>query len=270
MRCWILVSVFLLVCFGVMLTYESAINQSHKQKIEIANTNQFNLVYIPSGKFIMGNHFGKEDTPEQKPIREVTVEAFKIMTHEVTFAQYDKFAIDTNRKLPDDEGWGRGSRPVINVSWRDAVDFSKWLSITNEGTYRLPSEAEWEYACLGNAPFDIYCGQYTVDSIAWYGLNSNGKSHKAGTKLPNEMGLYDMSGNVSEWVRDCWNVNYRFAANDASARETGDCSKRVVRGGSWKNNAYYQKASVRSWSSVNEAYNTVGFRLVEEIEDANE
>lgn len=223
------------------------------------------LKTIPTGSFVMGNHYIREETPEQKPTRKVLVKAFKLMTHEVTFEQYDRFTALLGKELVDDNGWGRGYRPVINVSWNEAVGFASWLSAITGKKYRLPNEAEWEYACRSNTPLNVHCGRHDVNSLGWNGYNSKGKTHRIGYKLPNTMGLYDMSGNVSEWVQDCWNVNHRYAPKTAIARNDGDCAKRVVKGGSWKNGEYFLKAATRAWSSINQKYNYVGFRLVEEI-----
>ena len=169
---------------------------------------------------------------------------FYISQTEVTFAQYDEFCNETGYERPDDEGWGRGNRPVINVNKEDANKFCEWLSERTGKKIRLPEEAEWEYAARGGNKSKgyRYSGSNNLDEVVWYLENSGEKTHEVGTKRPNELGIYDMSGNVWERVGDSY----------------------VLRGGSWYNRDYNCEVSSRldhygrSYSA-----NAVGFRLLQ-------
>ena len=194
------------------------------------------IVEIPPGTFRMGDDGDKSRLPVH-PVR--FIRDFAIGKYEVTFEEYDRFARSTGRDLPHDEGWGRGQRPVINVSWNDAVEYTKWLSAETAQRYRLLSEAEWEYAARSAGKEEKWAGtsrEEELNKYAWYDANSGDKTQPVGSKNPNAFGLYDMSGNVWEWVQDCWHNNYDGAPTDGSAwgRENdGDYSLRVIRGGSW-------------------------------------
>jgi len=191
------------------------------------------LVWIPSGTFQMGNN----EIEDEKPVHPVTVKSFALGKYEVTFDEYDKFCEATAREKPSDEGWGRGKRPVINVTWDDAKAYTKWLSDQTGKNYRLPTESQWEYACrAGNA------GKYAfgddanqLGNYGWYDKNSEEKTHPVGEKKPNAFGLYDMHGNVWEWLEDVWHTNYEGAPSDGSAWTSGGDSKNLLRGGSWIN-----------------------------------
>ena len=165
---------------------------------------------------------------------------FEIGRYEVTFAQYDAFAKDTQHQLPDDRGWGRGDRPVINVTWHDAQAYVKWLSDKTGKKYRLPTEAEWEYvARAGTATAYWWGDRIGKANAACDGCGSQWDGKKTtlvGSFKPNAFGVYDTAGNVWEWTQDCWYGDYTRAPTDGSAwleQNGGDCSRRVVRGGSW-------------------------------------
>ena len=202
----------------------------------------------------------------------------------MTFDEYDQFAKATNRELPSDGGWGRGRRPVINVSWQAAVEYTKWLSEQTGKRYRLPTEAEWEYAARGGEETAYWWGKdwvkgmancskaylYTNDDC---GSQWDKKTAPVGSFKPNPFGLYDTAGNVWEWVEDCWHENYSGAPKDGSAWTTGgdrtsggDCGLRVVRGGSWSNSRWELRSSYRfRFTSVTQSDDT-GFRLVQDID----
>ena len=195
------------------------------------------MVVVPAGKFMMGSPQGKGKDRE-RPQREVTIaKAFAVSKFEVTFAQWDAcVSYGGCAYRPKDQGWGRGNRPVINVSWEDAIRYVAWLSKMTGEPYRLLTEAEWEYAARagsttrfswgdeigkGNAVCS-YCGSQ------W----DNKQTAPVGSFKPNAFGLYDMHGNVYEWVEDCYG-DYKDAPKDGSAKLAKDCSGRVVRGGGW-------------------------------------
>ena len=161
--------------------------------------------------------------------------------YEVTFAEYDRFVSATGRESPDDRGWGRGRRPVINVNQADAKAYATWLSAQTGKTYRLPSEAEWEYAARARTRTRYSWGDSIGCDQARYGRREGGECSDSwdgtvpvGSFEPNAFGLYDMHGNVWEWVADCWHDNYEDAPTDGSAWTTGcDSARAVLRGGSW-------------------------------------
>jgi formylglycine-generating enzyme required for sulfatase activity len=220
------------------------------------------FVAVKGGTFRMGSNSGYR---EEKPVHNVTVSDFNISKTEVTFEQYDVFCDATGRGKPYDEGWGRGDRPVINVSWRDAVAYCEWMSKVTEKTYRLPTEAEWEYAARGGNKSKGYTksGSNDLDAVGWYSSNSGRKTHPVAQKQPNELGLYDMSGNVWEWCSDWYGDYSSSPQTDPQGSNSGDY--RVLRGGGWYHDTldHYCRVASRgrsipvSWRNPHS-----GFRLV--------
>lgn len=207
------------------------------------------------------------------PVQEVTIDSFTMGKYEVTFEEYDKFAIATARPLPNDQRWGRGSRPVINVSWEDAKAYAEWLSEATGKRFRLPTESEWEYAARSGDTYEIWAGtsdEKLLADYAVYSVNSenlqNGTA-MVGEKKPNGFGLHDMSGNAWEWVEDCWHNNYEMAPTDGSAwLETGggDCGRRVLRGGSWGHLPAGVRTSSRDKFDTGFRIISIGFRLAQD------
>ena len=167
--------------------------------------------------------------------QQVTVGRFLMGATEVTFDHYDAFCEATGRRKPDDNGWGRGTRPVLNVSYEDAVAFTQWLSEETGSAVRLPNEAEWEYAAQGGRHSSgyLYSGGNDKDEVSWNEGNSGNRTHPVGTKKPNELGLFDMSGNLWEWCADWPETNP--SGSRAEPRESGDDVTRAVRGDSFDN-----------------------------------
>jgi formylglycine-generating enzyme required for sulfatase activity len=225
------------------------------------------LVVVPPGDFVMGS----SDTPYEKPERTITIQRpFAIGRREITFAEWDRCTdAGTCKHRPDDRGWGRGDRPVINVSWDDARIFIAWLSQKAGQKYRLPSEAEWEYAARAGTktPFwwgrDAGSGRAQCDSC---GNPMNRQTAAVGSFRPNGFGLYDTAGNAAEWVEDCWNDNYRNAPKDASAWTGGDCRLRVLRGGNFNSKASEIRSAARFRYDVDVRYYANGFRVVRELQ----
>ena len=223
------------------------------------------MVVIPGGRFRMGCVSGRGCNDDERPVHEVRVESFEISKYEVTFEEYDRFTNATGRERADDEGWGRGRRPVINVSWRDAVAYVKWLSARTGKRYRLPTEAEWEYAARAGTETAYSWG----NEIGRNRANCRGcgsqwdfeKTAPVGSFSPNAWGLHDMHGNVWERVQDCWNDSYQGAPTNGSAWERGDCSLRVLRGGSWVYPPRSLRAATRSWNYSGERNYYYGFRV---------
>ena len=252
------------------------------------------MVVVPAGRFRMGaiNDWSNDpdhdhweycvrgestgDYCQEFPRHWVSVPSFAVGVHEVTYAQWDACVADGGCDgYRPGASWGRGDRPVTSVSWDDAQRYVAWLSAKTGEEYRLLSEAEWEYVAragtttryhTGNtistdqANFD---GRYDLDGNDVEGGLYRGQTLPVGSFAPNAFGLYDVHGNVHEWVQDCWNRSYEGAPSDGSAWETGECGWRVVRGGSW----YYSPRPLRS-ASRNDGYDTgdrydyfLGFRV---------
>ncbi len=186
----------------------------------------------------MGSPDDEQGRNNDEQQHDVCVGNFDIGRYEVTFDEYDLFARLDGRRMPNDQGWGRGRRPVINVSWHDAVAYTEWLSERTGHTYRLATEAEWEYAARAGTTTRWSFGddENQLDDYAWYDANADGKTHPVGEKNANPWGLHDMHGNVWEWVQDCYHESYQGAPDDGSAWQDGDrCANggRVLRGGSF-------------------------------------
>jgi formylglycine-generating enzyme required for sulfatase activity len=220
------------------------------------------MVVIPPGSFEMGDIWG-DGYEHEKPVHTVQIcSPFAIGRYPVTFDEYDTFAQATGRQLPDDRGWGRGRRPVINVSWVDAVAYADWLTKQTGKCYRLPTEAEWEYAARCGGKDEKWAGTSSkekLDDYAWYDKNSYGMSHPVGEKKPNGLGLYDMSGNIWEWCQD-WYGNYsEETVTDPVGPDSG--SYRVLRGCSWFGLGRFCRAVYRGWDSPVDRNDSIGFRL---------
>ena len=194
------------------------------------------LVVVPAGRFRMGCVSGRDCQDNEQPVHEVQVASFALGVHEVTFEEYDRFVQATGHRRPADR-WGRGGQPVINVSWEDADAYVAWLSRETGESYRLPSESEWEYAARAGRTTRYSWGpdigrnraNCTRCGSRWDAAGTA----PAGSFAPNGWGLYDMHGNVWEWVVDCWHENYARAPRDGSAwTSSADCGRRVLRGGS--------------------------------------
>jgi formylglycine-generating enzyme required for sulfatase activity len=199
------------------------------------------LVVIPAGEFSMGSPDGEDGRfDDEGPRHRVTIgRRFAIGRYPVTFEEYDRFCEATRREKPSDQGWGRGRRPVINVGREDVQAYLGWLSRETGQAYRLPSEAEWEYACRAGTTKRYSFGDSITPQDANYGESKLGRTSEVGAYQANPWGLHDMHGNVWEWVEDDWHDDYRGAPNDGSAwkeAESDSANRRfVVRGGSWVN-----------------------------------
>ncbi|MEW8372474.1 MAG: formylglycine-generating enzyme family protein [Candidatus Thiodiazotropha sp.] len=231
------------------------------------------LVEIKPVCFLMGSKKGHED---ELPQHKVCIgESFHLGQHEVTFNEYDRFAAATGRSLPEDYGWGRGRRPVVDVNWNDARAFADWIGSEGDNHCRLPSEAEWEYAARAGTSSEYALPvKQGSDDISDKGLaNCDGcGSEWGGEKTApvkafpaNTWGLHDMHGNVWEWTEDCWHENYNKAPADGSAwlnEDGGDCGKRVLRGGSWGSLPGFARSAVRGGSGPDGQGGSVGFRVL--------
>ena len=211
--------------------------------------------------------------PAEGPQHSVQIASFALGRYEVTFDEYDVFAKATSRELPNDNGWGRGLRPVINVSWDDAQAYAAWLSKKTGQRYRLPTEAEWEFAARAGMPGSRYWGDdpklACLYANVWdqsFGCDDGyaDKTAPVGSFRSNPFGLQDVLGNVWEWVADCWHDSYQGAPNDGSDWEDKkgcDSGRRVLRGGSWGSEPVYVRAAARLRNNPGYGNNFIGFRL---------
>jgi formylglycine-generating enzyme required for sulfatase activity len=228
------------------------------------------LVVIPPGEFLMGSTEAERQwatsegaepkwlKSEQPQHRVRIAYPLAVGRYPVTFEEYDRFCAQTRRQPPDDSGWGRGRRPVINVSWNDAKAYVEWLAGTARKPYRLLTEAEWEYACRAGTTTRYWWGDDISKDEANYGADRTGE---VGSHSASPFGLYDMHGNVWEWVEDRWHDTYGGAPEDGTAWLEGNNSGRVVRGGSWIIDPRYHRAACRSWLETDLLVNNLGFRI---------
>ncbi len=245
------------------------------------------MVFVQGGEFYMGNDYAPGlSARDEKPEHKVKISDFYIGKYEVTFDEFDLFCEATGYPKPDDGGFGRGQRPVINVSWYGAIKYCNWLSsrfhldkvyefsedslgmVINKvnwdaNGYRLPTEAEWEYAARGGVESKgfPYPGSANLDEVAWYEANSGGKTHEVGQKKPNELGLYDMLGNAFEWCWDYYDAKYYANSPETDPRGPDSGHERVYRGGSFKSPKEYMRITKRFHFMPNKPQGTIGFRL---------
>jgi formylglycine-generating enzyme required for sulfatase activity len=220
------------------------------------------MVVIPAGQFWIRNIQGGDI--DKKPIHRVIVSNFALGRYEVTFAEYDRFAETTGRKKPNDEDWGRGNRPVINVSWIDAMAYTEWLSQQTEQHYRLPTESEWEYAARAGTNTPYWWGWQIGHNLAncdgCGSLWDNKKTAPVGSFGTNSFKLYDTVGNVYEWTCSEYEEKYNGKEQHCLSKNDTD-HLRVVRGGSWYSLPRYVRVASRFRNRPNNSDLTVGFRV---------
>ena len=219
------------------------------------------MVQIPAGEFTIGSPPGQGDDDEH-PAHRVFIGAFWLGKSEVTFAQFDVFCADSGRPLPEDEGWGRGSRPVIHVSWEDADAYCRWLSQKSGRRFRLPSEAEWEKAAREKYPW----GRKSPDRTL---VNMKGRDDGYEFTAPvgafppgaSPYGILDMAGNVWEWTSDWYDAGYYAVSSGRDPRGPAGGESRSVRGGSWANGPELIRSANRSSERPGSRLNVLGFRV---------
>ncbi|NJL74453.1 MAG: formylglycine-generating enzyme family protein [Saprospiraceae bacterium] len=260
------------------------------------------MVLVSGGTFLMGCQSNDDSNcqhqPEEAPSHTVHVSDFYIGKHEVTVQDFEQFIQETNYQTDADKqgssvvwvvhqlaskngaNWkcdvegnirstSNYNHPVIHVSWDDAVAYCKWLSEKTQENYRLPTEAEWEFAARGglNTQHYLYSGSNQIEQVAWSAANARATTHSVASLKANELGLFDMTGNVYEWVYDCWHDTFLNAPINGSSwleASDGDCTRRILRGGSWYNDAStpYLRVASRSSFKPTERFCTTGFRVV--------
>ena len=238
------------------------------------------LVVVPGGSYEMGSPLGEEGRyDDEGPLHRVRIsERFAVGVYEVTFREWDacRRAGGCSHD-PDDRGWGRGERPVIDVSWEDARAYVRWLSGETGKEYRLLSESEWEYVARGGTTGPFHFGltispeQANYNGDYAYGSGGKGRYRKrtelVGSFPSNAFGLHDVHGNVWEWVEDCWHGSYQGAPSDGSAWTSGgDCGRRVLRGGSWNNEPRYLRSANRIQARRRFPELHVGFRVARTLD----
>ena len=221
------------------------------------------MITVPAGSVTMGSATSESgrDRDESPQHRATIAKNFAVGKYEVTFAEWDACAADggCNGYRPPDEGWGRGTHPVVNVSWNDAQSYIGWLRRKTGKPYRLLSESEWEYAARANTVSAYYWGARAGSTMAKFSAGDG--TAPVGSYVPNSFGLYDMSGNVSEWAVDCLNRSYGGAPTDGSAWTTGDCDLRALRGGAWNSSPDNLRSANRDWDATGFRVNRNGFRV---------
>ncbi|MGO9174195.1 MAG: SUMF1/EgtB/PvdO family nonheme iron enzyme [Rhodomicrobium sp.] len=239
------------------------------------------MVIVPAGGFTMGSPESEPGrTAHEGPLHRVTFsKPFAVGRFAVTFAEWDACIADGScgSYVPGDEGWGRDDRPVIDVSWNDAKDYVQWLSKNTGKEYRLLSEAEREYAARAGSAKPFWWGSSISTAQANYNGNAayNGgekggyrqKTLPVSSFKPNPWGLDQVHGNVAEWVEDCWNESYLNAPSNGSAWTSGDCGRRVLRGGSWYDQPLFLRSAYRIGYSADRRFDDTGFRVARTLND---
>jgi formylglycine-generating enzyme required for sulfatase activity len=226
------------------------------------------MIKVPAGRFRMGGASAIV-SPDEVPRHEVNVSSFMVSVYEVTFAEYYRFAAATGRKKPKSNGWDIKTHPVVEVSWDDALAYTRWLSKETGMRYRLLSEAEWEYVARSGTTTSFWWGiKSGVGNAHCFDCKSDfstSKPAKVGTYKPNAFGVYDTAGNLFEWVHDCYHRNYQDAPTDGSVWEGGDCDVRVVRGGAYGSPASSMRAENREKFKSGKGQYNVGIRVARDL-----
>jgi formylglycine-generating enzyme required for sulfatase activity/class 3 adenylate cyclase len=213
---------------------------------------------LPGGSFMMGSN----DDPTEKPVHQVSIKPFAMSRYPVSVLEWNECAA---AKACAFAATGKDDAPVTNVSWSDAKQFVTWLAGATRKAYRLPSEAEWEYAARGGTQTKYWWGDQFQSGMAncknCADVAVAEQPIKVGSFTPNPFGLYDMGGGVDQWVEDCWHKNYQGAPADGSPWADGDCVSHVLRSGSWKNDARYARPANRDNYDTNVRYPTHGLRV---------
>lgn len=295
---WMFVAIFpIAIGIGLVMIWNT-----YSRNIPVEEAQDDGMFFVSGGTFIMGCQPDYDSTcqnqPEEMPSHTVNVSDFYIGKNEVTVQNFEQFIQATNYQTDADRqgssivwagnqlaskdgvNWkcdvegnirsvGNYNHPVIHVSWDDAVAYCKWLSKKTQENYRLPTEAEWEFAARGGLKTQhyIYAGSNRIEEVAWSATNAKATTHSVASLKANELGLFDMTGNVYEWVYDCWHNTFQNAPINGDAwldASGGDCTRRILRGGSWYNDAStpYLRVSSRYPFEPTERFCTTGFRVV--------
>ncbi len=243
---------------GTSATAPIAVKKQKTYDDEAYTDPETNMEFIPvtGGCYQMGDTFG-DGSSDEKPAHEVCVDDYYIGKFEVTQGQWRTIRGNNPSSFSD----CGDNCPVEEVSWNDIQDYIRILNQRTGKTYRLPTEAEWEYAARSGGKSEKYSGGNDLDSVAWYESNAGSQTHPVGQKQPNGLGIYDMSGNVWEWCQDWYDENYYKSNPKDNPQGPSSGSVRVLRGGSWGYHATYSRAAFRSWFTPDLRSYNVGFRL---------
>lgn len=218
------------------------------------------LVVVPAGEFLMGDSLSEPDSPRHW----VKLDEFKIAKTETTVWQWKQFCQETSQPMPQMPPWGwQDNHPIVNVSWNDAGKYLQWLGKKTGKNYRLPTEAEWEYAARAavKKSKNAYSGASEPDQVAWFLKNSDEQTHVTGSKTSSALGLFDMSGNVAEWCQDVYGSYPTGRVTNPTGPSAGFF--RIVRGGSWYNTALRCTVTFREKYASGARIDYIGFRIVE-------
>lgn len=221
------------------------------------------VIEVKGGAFVMGDDTGETD---EKPAHEVVVKTFKIAKTETTVRQWRIFCLETKRTMPEAPWFGlKDDHPIVNVSWDDAVAYCRWLSSKLRKHYRLPTEAEWEFAAKGGTKSKgyPYSGAKSPDSVAWYSSKSDGTMPVA-QKLPNELGIYDMTGNVWEWCSDWYDAGYYTLKMKDNPAGPPSGKFFTLRGGAWDIGLRNSRNAYRNPLAPSSRNHNKGFRVASE------
>jgi formylglycine-generating enzyme required for sulfatase activity len=241
-----------LIVPGAVTHVQIVLEKHEKRGIDFIS---HNMVTVQGGRFIMGSN----DDEDERPPHEVELSDFMIGKYEVTQLEWES-VMATNPSF-----WKGDDYPIENVSWDDIQLFLKKLNQQTGHRYRLPTEAEWEYAARGGPKSKgyMYSGSDSLDEVAWYENNSDGRTHKVGLLKPNELGLYDMNGNVWEWCQDWYDIMYYKHSALKDPQGPAMSESKVLRGGSWYDDSHAYKTTFRNWYQPRRAFKNDGFRLAE-------
>lgn len=242
---------FVILLAGYSLMAQNAVTIPDKPEV----------VFVEGGTFTMG-----DGSDSDNPAHTVTLSSYSIGKYPVTVGQYKKFCDATGRSMPEKTpAWGwQDKHPMVYVTYNDAVAYCNWLGEEYGGDWRLPTEAEWEYAARGGNKKEryTYSGGNDLDRVGWYADNAGGQTNSVGRKSPNGLGIYDLSGNVYEWCRDWYDQDYYFNSPQSNPRGSTSGSFRIVRGGSWNNSAASCRVAIRTDFLPSASYKITGFRVV--------
>ena len=270
---------FSLLFISFVFAFRMSDNEKTSTYHEDTTQPKSTMMLVEGGTFLMGSNDGRE---HEKPVHKVTVSDFYISQYEVTVGDYLKFVTAAKDHYPEwmepsnkyniktgsDKSYRQmgepltaRNHPLVGVSWQDAKAYCVWLSKKDKMKYRLPTEAEWEFAARGGNESQgyLYSGSDSLDLVAWYKDNENERTHPVGKKISNELGLYDMSGNVCEWVADDYGAYTALAQTDPI--NTSDYGAIIFRGGGFRNSDYQCTTTFRNDNSRNARILGIGFRV---------
>ncbi len=246
------------------ITYSLKDAQENSEATRLGNLTYPEMVLVEGGSFTMGDEWGVGE-PDELPTHEVTLKGFKISKTEVTVKQYRQFCRETGKSMPTAPSWGwQDNHPIVNVNWDDAISYCDWLSDKLGSLCALPTEAEWEYAARGgkNGKGFKFSGGQGLSGVGWFSDNSNKQTQPVATKKANELGIYDMSGNVWEWCRDWHEGDYYQSSPNSNPKGPSSGSYRVLRGGSWDLESSRCRVANRGDGAPDYRHTRNGFRVV--------